>query len=119
LKAIRETFEHSVGRLNQQLEFATLFEDADKIEDRQRILKRVDDVITSFLTLVNEYYRMELMLRFKVGARQDIEQMEKYDDEIRNGFQIIDKMRAICIAQVPDSLEESKHCKLLLTFKEA
>jgi hypothetical protein len=45
-----------------------MFEDTDSIEDRQRIIKRVDDVISTFLKLVNDYYRLEFMLRFKVGA---------------------------------------------------
>jgi len=68
LTEVCETFVHVTERLQGTLEFATMFEDTDSIEDRQRIIKRVDDVISTFLKLVNDYYRLEFMLRFKVGA---------------------------------------------------
>ena len=80
------------------------------------MLKLADDAITSFLKLVNEYYIMELQLRFKVGIRQDVEQMEKYDDEIQKGFHIIDETRSIMIAQFPNQSEETGVCKHSLTL---
>jgi hypothetical protein len=113
---IREKFAKTVSRLEQQLSTATLFEDTDSIQDRSRMLKLADDAITSFLKLVNEYYRMELQLRFKVGVRQDVEQMEKYDDEVQKGFHIIDETRSIMIAQLPNQSEETGVCKHSLTL---
>ena len=67
IKIVRSSFENAIDRMKNTLELATLFQDTDKIEDRDRILRQADDVMTSFLKLENEYYRLELQLRFKVG----------------------------------------------------
>ena len=106
LTEVCETFVHVTERLQGTLEFATMFEDTDSIEDRQRIIKRVDDVISTFLKLVNDYYRLEFMLRFKVGAWQSLMQMRKYDEQIQLGFHTIDAMWAVLIGDETDHDEE-------------
>lgn len=50
-----------------------MFEDTDSAEDWNRMLKLADDAITSFLKLLNDYFRIELQLRLKLGVRQDTE----------------------------------------------
>jgi hypothetical protein len=59
-------------------------------------------VISTFLKLVNDYYRLEFMLRFKVGAWQSLMQMRKYDEQIQLGFHTIDAMWAVLIGDETD-----------------
>jgi len=56
-----------------------LFEDTDSVEDRNRILKQTDEVISTFLKLMNDYYRLELQLRFKCGERHESKHKEMHD----------------------------------------
>ena len=72
---------------------ASLFEDTDPAEDLDRILKQSDGVITDFLTLVADYYRLELQLRFRAGVRQDVGVKGEADILIQAGLALIDTMR--------------------------
>lgn len=91
-----------VERLEEILSFATMFEDTDTVEDRNRILRKADEVITTFLKLLNDYYRVELQLRFKCGVRHDSQHKEKYDALILKGLQLIGTFRTVIVEEIHD-----------------
>lgn len=115
---VRSTFEDVIDRMKNALELASMFEDSDKVEDRDRVLRKADDVITTFLRLVNDYYRLELQLRFKEGIWQDSAIKGEADILIQRGFAVIETMR-IQIVEEPLSKPAQTEQKGPKTAEEA
>ena len=91
-----------MSKLNSTLSLASLFQDTDSAEDRTRILRQADDAISAFLKLVTDYYRAEMQLRFKAGARHGKQHKEQHDEVILSGLQIIDTFRTIIVEEISD-----------------
>lgn len=71
-----------VMNLKNTLELASMFEDTDSADDRQRVLKNTENVISEFFKLVNDCYRLELHLRFKTGKWQSMHEIQEYDNQV-------------------------------------
>ena len=102
LTAASDQLTPAVSKLDSTLSLASLFQDTDSAEDRTRILRQADDAISAFLKLVTDYYRAEMQLRFKAGARHGKQHKEQHDEVILSGLQIIDTFRTIIVEEISD-----------------